>query len=75
MSSHKALPLKLSPSARQDFIDILRHTGETWGQNQLQVYRDKVEVGNLSFLRTDKAFEKCMETAHSRWRWVHKKLA
>ena len=38
-------------------------------------YRDKVVEGNLSFLRTDKAFEKCMEAAHSRWKWVHKKLA
>ncbi len=38
-------------------------------------YRDKVAEGNLSFLRTDKAFEKCMETAHGKWRWVHKKLA
>lgn len=37
-------------------------------------YRDKVTEGNLSFLRTDKAFEKCMETAHSKWKWVHKKL-
>ena len=42
MSSHKALSLKLSPKARQDFIDILRYTGETWGQNQLLAYRDKI---------------------------------
>jgi len=34
--------LKLSPHARQDFIDILRYTGETWGQNQLLTYRDKI---------------------------------
>lgn len=32
----------LSPRARQDFIDILRYTGETWGKAQLQVYRDKL---------------------------------
>jgi toxin ParE1/3/4 len=32
----------LSPCARQDFIDILRFTGETWGQGQLHVYRDKI---------------------------------
>lgn len=38
-------------------------------------YQDKVLEGNLSFLRTDKAFEKCMETAHAKWKWVHKKLA
>lgn len=42
MSSRKALPLKLSPKAQQDFIDILRYTGETWGQPQLLVYRDKI---------------------------------
>ena len=34
------LRLKLSPKARQDFIDILRYTGETWGQDQLLAYRD-----------------------------------
>ena len=43
MSSRKLLPLKLSPKARQDFIDILRYTGETWGEKQLQVYRDKID--------------------------------
>jgi toxin ParE1/3/4 len=42
MSLHKPLPLKLSPRARQDLIDILRYTGETWGQSQLLVYRDKM---------------------------------
>ena len=43
MSSRKPLPLKLSPKARQDFVDILRNTGETWGEKQLQVYRDKID--------------------------------
>jgi len=38
-------------------------------------YTEKVQQGNLSFLRTDKAFEKCIETAYKKWRWVHKKLA
>jgi hypothetical protein len=38
-------------------------------------YRDKVAEGNLSFLRTDRAFEKCMDAAHAKWKWVHKKLA
>ena len=38
-------------------------------------YREKVAEGNLSFLRTDRAFEECMELAHKKWRWVHKKLA
>ena len=38
-------------------------------------YADKVQEGNLGFLRTDKAFEKCMDRAHKKWRWVHKKLS
>ncbi len=42
MSSPKQHPLKLSPKARQDFIDILRYTGETWGEAQLLIYRDKL---------------------------------
>jgi len=42
MSSHKSLPLTLSPKARQDFVDILRHTGETWGMDRLLAYRDKI---------------------------------
>jgi hypothetical protein len=37
-------------------------------------YEDKVAAENLSFLRTDKAFEKCMALAYKKWRWVHKKL-
>lgn len=40
----------------------------------LPAYKDKVAVGNYSFLRTDAAFEKCMEAAHAKWGWVHKKL-
>ena len=42
MSSRKPLPLKLAPKARQDFIDILRYTGESWGHAQLLIYRDKI---------------------------------
>jgi toxin ParE1/3/4 len=41
--SSRSLPVKLSPKAHQDFIDILRYTGETWGPNQLQAYRDKLD--------------------------------
>lgn len=37
-------------------------------------YALKVQEGNLSFLRSDRAFEKCMETAYKKWHWVHKKL-
>jgi hypothetical protein len=36
--------------------------------------RRKVEEDNLSFLRMDRAFERCMEIAHKKWRWIHKKL-
>jgi toxin ParE1/3/4 len=36
-------PVKLSPKAQQDFVDILRYTGENWGQNQLLNYRDKID--------------------------------
>jgi toxin ParE1/3/4 len=43
MSFRKPHSLKLSPKARQDFIDILRYTGETWGQDQLLAYRDKID--------------------------------
>lgn len=35
--------IEFSPKARQDFIDILRHTGKTWGLRQLDVYRDKID--------------------------------
>ena len=42
MSSRKVL-LTLSPAAQQDLIDILRYTGETWGQEQLLIYRDKLD--------------------------------
>ncbi len=44
MSSRKFLTLELSPKARQDFIDILRYTGETWGATQLSAYRDLVNA-------------------------------
>jgi hypothetical protein len=37
-------------------------------------YVDKVKEENLGFLRTDRAFEKCMEMAYKKWHWVHKKL-
>jgi len=42
MSSPK-FRFELSPLAQQDFIDILRHTGKTWGQDQLIVYRNKLQ--------------------------------
>lgn len=48
MSSRKALPLKLSPKALQDIEDILRYTGETWGESQLLIYRDKIDAALLA---------------------------
>jgi toxin ParE1/3/4 len=42
MSSRNAHPIQLSQKAQQDFIDILRYTGETWGKAQLLIYRDKI---------------------------------
>lgn len=36
-------PVRLSRKARQDFIEILRFTGEHWGLLQLEVYRDKID--------------------------------
>ena len=41
--SSRSLPVRLLRKARQDFIDILRYTGETWGPHQLEVYRDKID--------------------------------
>lgn len=39
--SSPELSIEFSPKARQDFIDILRHTGKTWSLRQLDVYRDR----------------------------------
>jgi len=41
-SPEETRKIVLSPRARKDFIDILRFTGETWGQRQLHAYRDKI---------------------------------
>lgn len=41
--SSRSLPVTLSAKARQDFIDILRFTGETWGPKQLNAYRDTID--------------------------------
>jgi hypothetical protein len=37
-------------------------------------YKEKIANENFSFLRTDKAFDKCMSIAYAKWHWVHKKL-
>jgi plasmid stabilization system protein ParE len=41
-------PVTLSPEAQDDLTDILRHTGERWGQGQLLSYRDKLNDALLS---------------------------
>ena len=38
-------------------------------------YAAKVAEDNLSFLRTDRAFEKAMDNARKRFKWEHEKLA
>lgn len=37
-------PIRLSLKARQDFIDILRYTGERWGESQMEIYRGKLDA-------------------------------
>ena len=37
-------------------------------------YADKFNQGNFSFLRTNHAYECCMEIAYKKWKWVQKKL-
>lgn len=43
MSSRRALPVILSPRARADYSDILRYTGETWGEAQVEIYDKKID--------------------------------
>jgi plasmid stabilization system protein ParE len=42
--------LVLSPKAQQDVENILRYTGEQWGEKQIPIYRDKL-AGALETLR------------------------
>lgn len=62
------------------YTDILIHLATTRVRPLLaelmrdKDYIDKVREENLSFLRTDKAFDKCMEIAYRKWSWVQKKL-
>jgi hypothetical protein len=37
-------------------------------------YKSQIEENKLGFLRSDRAFEKCMKSAYERWKWVQKKL-
>jgi toxin ParE1/3/4 len=36
--------LVLSPLAEQDIENILRYTGETWGEGQMRAYSDKLNA-------------------------------
>ncbi len=46
--------LTLSPKAEQDIENILRYTGEAWGEKQLLIYRDKL-ADALEMLRANPA--------------------
>lgn len=37
-------------------------------------YAAKAAEGNVSFLRTNAVYKRCMEVAYKRWKWVEKKL-
>jgi AIPR protein len=37
-------------------------------------YATRLQASEPSFLRTNRAFERCMEFAYKRYRWVHRKL-
>ena len=59
MSSRKELLVTLSPRARQDFIDILRHTDQMWGEDQLLTYRDKIDAALQAIGRNTKIGHRC----------------
>jgi len=46
--------LVLSPKAEQDIENILRYTGEEWGEKQIAIYRDKL-AGALEALLANPA--------------------
>jgi hypothetical protein len=62
------------------YTEILTHYATTRVRPLLALlmqdedYIDKVRAENLSFLRTDKAFEKCMAIAYKKWQWIQKRL-
>ncbi len=37
-------------------------------------YDDKINEGNFTFLRTNQAYEFCMDHAYKKWKWVKKRL-
>lgn len=62
------------------YTDLLSQIATTRVRTMLSLliqdreYEDKVREENLSFLRTNDAFEKCMKVAYQKWNWIHKKL-
>ncbi len=70
-----------SMSLPAGYTEILTHLATTRVRPLLadlmndRDYLEKVQQDNLTFLRTDRAFDKCMDAAYKKWRWVHKKLA
>lgn len=44
MSSREARPLRLSPRAEDDIVDILAYTQLTWGERQVDLYLEKVQA-------------------------------
>jgi len=37
-------------------------------------FKNKVEEGNFSFMRTKRAYDQCMDIAYKRWHWVKRRL-
>jgi len=70
-----------SMSLPADYTELLAQLATTRVRLMLSAlmedseYRELVAKGNLGFLRSDRAFNKCMELAYKKWQWVHKKLA
>lgn len=40
-----------------------------------KTYAARADEGNFSFMRTNAAYERSMEIAHKKWKWVQKRLA
>jgi hypothetical protein len=63
------------------FVDVISSLANTKVRmllshlSSLPEYRDQVKDENYTFLKTDLAFNKCMEEAHKRWEWTHQKLS
>lgn len=62
------------------YTELLAHIATTRVRPMLSLlmqdreYKEKVDADNLSFLRNNDAFDKCMTIAYQKWNWIHKKL-